>query len=126
MNRFTTAVAAISLALSASFAVAQMPQGQMRHEGSDRGQMHERMKAIHEACKDKPDRRACMTEQYCAKSPDRAKCEARAKERGQHMQQRAEQRQKMHEACNGKRGDELSKCLRDQGEKLGLGHHRRG
>ena len=114
MNRFTTAIATVSLALSASFAVAQMPQGQMRHEGSDRGQMHERMKAIHEACKDKPDRRACMTEQYCAKSPDRAKCEARAKERGQHMQQRAEQRQKMHEACNGKRGDDLANCIKGQ------------
>ena len=118
MNRFTTAIAAVSLALSASFAVAQMPQGQMRHEGSDRGQMHERMKAIHEACKDKPDRRACMTEQYCAKSPDRAKCEARAKERGQHMQQRAEQRQKMHEACNGKRGDDLANCIKAQRQQM--------
>ena len=42
------------------------------------------------------------------------------------MMQRAEERQKMHEACNGKRGEELGACLRDQREKLGLGHHRRG
>ena len=155
MNRITTAVAAVSLALSASFAMAQM-----QHGGPDKAQMHERMKAIQEACKDKPDRRACMAEQYCAKSQDPAKCQARAKEHGQRMQKHAEDRQKMHEACNGKRGDdlancikaqrqmkhaqrlemrqkaheacngrrgeELGKCLHEQREKLGLGHHRRG
>ena len=109
MNRFATAVAAVSLALTAGFAVAQMSQG-----GPERGRMHEGMKAAHEACKDKPDRRACMTERFCAKSQDPAKCQARAKERGQHMQQRAEQRQKMHEACNGKRGDDLAACLKTQ------------
>jgi len=155
MNRFTTAVAAISLALTASFAVAQMQPG-----GPDRAKMHEGMKAAYEACKDKPDRHACMMESMCAKSSDPAKCQAHAKERGQHMQQRAEQRQKMHEACNGKRGDdlvncmkgqhaqmkaahleqrqkaheacngkrgeELGKCLHEQREKLGFGHHERG
>ena len=125
MNRFTTALAAATFALTATFAQAQMQQGEKR-EGPDRVQMREAMKAAHEACKDKPDRRACMTERFCAKSQDPAKCQARAKERGQHMQQRAEQRQKMHEACNGKRGEDLAKCLREQREKLGFGHHRRG
>jgi hypothetical protein len=155
MNRFTTAAAAVSLALCSSFAMAQMQPG-----GPDRVQMRENMKAAYEACKDQPNRRACMTDRFCAKSQDPAKCQARAKEHGQRMQKHAEERQKMHEACNGKRGDdlancikaqrqmkhaqrlemrqkaheacngkrgdELSTCLRDQREKLGLGHHRRG
>jgi hypothetical protein len=117
MKRVTTALAAISLALSASLAVAQMQHGD-RHGGPDRAQMREAMKAAYEACKDKPDRRACMTERFCAKSQDPAKCHARAKERGQHMQQRAEQRQKMHEACNGKRGDDLAACIKTQRQQM--------
>jgi hypothetical protein len=75
---------------------------------------HEQMRAAYEACKDKPDRQTCMTEQYCAKSADVAKCQAQAKERAKYVQQRLEQRQKMHEACNGKRGDDLTKCISDQ------------
>ena len=44
---------------------------------------------------------------------------------------RLEQRQKAHEACNAKRGDELVKCLREQpgGSWGGRGHghgHERG
>ena len=66
------------------------------------------------ALEDKPDRRACMTEQYCAKSPDPAKCQAQAKERTKFAHQRLEQRQMMHEACNAKRGEDLTKCLQDQ------------
>jgi len=72
------------------------------------------MRAIYDACKDKPDQRACMTEQYCANSADKAKCQAQAKERAQLGQQRLEERQKMHEACTGKRGDELTKCVQTQ------------
>ncbi len=114
MNRFVTALAAASFSLAATFAYAQMtPPG-----GPDRGQMHEGMKAAHEACKDKPDRRACMTEQMCAKASDPAKCQAHAKKRGQHMQQSTEQRQKMHEACNGKRGDDLTSCIKGQRQQL--------
>src|SRR5678815_1336982 len=113
MDRITTAVAAVSLALSASFAMAQM-----QHGGPDKAQMHERMKAIQEACKDKPDRRACMMEQFCAKSQDPAKCQARAKEHGQRMQKHAEERQKMHEACNGKRGDDLANCIKGQRQQM--------
>jgi DNA-binding FadR family transcriptional regulator len=72
------------------------------------------MRAAYETCKDKPDRHACMTEQYCAKSPDPAKCQAQAKEHQARMGQRMEQQQRMHEACNAKRGDDLTKCMRDQ------------
>ena len=86
-----------------------------------RKQMRENMKASHEACKDKPDRRACMTETMCAKSPDRAKCMADGKERHARMSKRMDERQQMHEACNGKRGEELGKCLHEQREKSGRG-----
>jgi hypothetical protein len=75
---------------------------------------HAQMVAAYEACKDKADRRACMTEQVCAKSTDAAQCQAQAKERQARFAQRIEQRQKMHEACSGKRGDDLTGCLRDQ------------
>jgi hypothetical protein len=79
-----------------------------------RQQMKERMKTAHEACKDKPDRRACMSEQFCAKAADPAKCQAEGKQRKhQHM----EARQKAHEACTGKRGEELAGCLKDQRSK---------
>ena len=112
MNRFATTMAAASLALAATFAQAQMTPG-----SPGVAQRHEGMRAAYEACKDKPDRRACMTEQMCAKSPDPAKCHASAKERSQHMQQRAEKRQQMHEACNGKRGDDLTNCIKGQRQK---------
>src|SRR5262245_56922954 len=106
MNRLIPALAAAlataGLALSAGVASAQMPQ---HREG---------MRATMEACKDKPDRRACMAEQMCAKAQDPAKCQAHVKARGEHMQQRIEARQKMHEACNGKRGEDLGKCLDSQ------------
>ena len=82
--------------------------------GEHRKEMREHMKAAYEACKDKPDRRACMTEQMCAKAPDPAKCRERAKERQQMHAQRMDERQKMHEACTGKRGEELQKCLGEQ------------
>ena len=119
MNRFTTAVAAISLALTASFAVAQMQPG-----GPDRAKMREGMKAAYEACKDKPDRHACMMESMCAKSSDPAKCQARAKEHHARMIKRMDEHQAAAEACTGKRGEELGKCLHEQREKSGFGHHR--
>jgi len=86
---------------------------------ANRKQMRESMKAIHEACKDKPDRRACMAEQYCAKSPDPAKCQAQAKEHSAKMNQRMDERQKAAEACTGKRGEELQKCMGEQRQKSG-------
>ena len=79
--------------------------------------MRERMKAAYEACKDNADKRGCMREQMCAESPDPAKCQEKAKEHQQRMSQRMDERQKMHEACTGKRGDELMTCLGDQRRK---------
>lgn len=50
----------------------------------------------------------------CGKAQDPKACEERrAKFRERHIQ-RLEERQKMHEACNGKRGDELVQCLQAQ------------
>lgn len=147
MNRFIPTLAAASFAaffsLPATFAHAQAPGGPGGGPGmgpmggqhpmmkpcsqeSDpakcearRKEMREHMKSAHDACKDKPDRRACMTEQYCAKSPDPAKCQAAAKERQQKQAQRLDERQKAHEACTGKRGEELGKCLGEQRQKSG-------
>lgn len=121
MKTLIPTLAAVSLALAASFAVAQGTPGygpgmgsQGMGEQARRGGMREQMRGAYEACKDNPDRRACMSEQFCAKSPDPAKCQAQAKERTKFAYQRQDQRQMMHEACNGKRGEDLSKCLQDQ------------
>ena len=134
MNRLIPTLAAASFALAATFAFAQGTpgygpgggygpglggqgmggQGMGMRDQAGRGDMREKMRAAYEACKDKPDQRACMAEQYCAKSPDPAKCQAQAKERAQYGQQRLEERQKQHEACNGKRGEELTKCMQTQ------------
>ena len=84
-----------------------------------RKEMREHMKQANESCKDKPDRRACMTEQMCAKAPDPAKCQAQGNERHAKMSKRMDERQMMHEACTGKRGEELMKCLGDQRQKSG-------
>lgn len=132
MKTLTSAVAAATLALAATFAMAQgtpgygpgmgsgpgMGPGQGMGPGGGygqgRGARHEQFRAAYEACKGKPDQRACMSEQVCAKSADPAQCQARAKERAKFAQQRLEQRQKLHEACNGKRGDELTTCMQSQ------------
>ena len=109
-------LAAACLALSAvAQAQSTAPSGgrpqmseQQRHE------MREKMKAAYEACKDKADKRGCMMEQRCAKAPDPAKCQAEGKERMQKRAQRMDERQAAHEACTGKRGEELMKCLHAQ------------
>jgi Spy/CpxP family protein refolding chaperone len=145
MKSYVPALAAACLALSASFAFAQAPAGaagkgpgMTGHEGghgmmmkpcsqesdpakceANRKQMRENMKAAHDACKDSKDKRGCMTEQYCAKSPDPAQCKSRAAERHAHMGKRMGEHQKAAEACTGKRGDELQKCYREQHEKSG-------
>src|SRR3972149_1234010 len=91
MKTLIPALAAASLALASSFAFAQGTPGYgpgMGGQGmgpgggygpgpgaghqASRGEMRERMRGAYEACKDNPDRRACMTDQYCAKSPDPA------------------------------------------------------
>jgi hypothetical protein len=121
-TRILTTIGAALLAGS-FLAHAQAPAPKAEGKGMEqRKEMRERMKAAHEACKDKPDRRACMSEQMCAKSEDPAKCQARAKEHGQRHAKRMDERQAMHEACTGKRGDELQKCLGDQHK--GKGGHR--
>ena len=141
MNRLIpAAAAAVLFCLSAGMAFAQAPSGDAgkgpgghRHGmmkpcsqepdpakcEANRKAMRENMKAAHEACKDKPDRRACMTEQVCAKSQDKAKCHAQAKERQAQRAKRKDQRQAAAEACTGKRGDELQKCMHAQREKYG-------
>jgi hypothetical protein len=148
MNRFLPALAAACFTLSASFAFAQAPSGDagkgpgMMGRGGEhrmmkpcsqepdpakceanRKAMRENMKAMHEACKDKPDRHACMTEQYCAKAANPAECQAKAKERHARMGNRMDEHQKAAEACTGKRGDELKKCYREQREKSGHSGH---
>ena len=133
MNRLIPALAAACFSLAAATAMAQPPSGDGKGPGgprhgmrncsqaadpakceAERKERYERVKQAREACKDKPDRRGCMTEQYCAKEQDPAQCQARAKERSQYGQQRLEERQKQHEACNGKRGEDLTKCMQTQ------------
>ena len=126
MNRFITTMAAACFALTAASAFAQAPSGDSRPRMTpeQREKMHETMKQAHESCKNAADRRGCMTSAMCAKSPDPAKCQAMAKERHARFSQRMDERQKAHEACTGKRGEELGKCLRDQPAfKDGHGRH---
>lgn len=119
-TRILTTIGAALLAGS-FLAYAQAPAAGGDGKGGDRHRMHEQMKGAHAACKDKTDRRACMREQMCAKAADPAKCQAEGKAR---MSKRMDERQAMHEACNGKRGDELQKCLGEQhkGRKGRDGH----
>jgi len=118
MTKFIPALAAACLSLCAATSFAQMspsPSGERRSATPEqRQQFKERITAAREACKSATDQRACMTQQFCSKSENPAKCMEFAKKRSEHMQQRAEQRQKMHEACNGKRGDDLAACLKTQ------------
>jgi hypothetical protein len=143
MNRFVPALAAACFSLAAVMANAQTPPAGkgpgMMGEGhpmmkpcsqeadpakceARRKEMRENMKAMHEACKDKPDRHACMTEQYCAKSANPVECKAKAQEQHSKMSKRMDEHQKAAEACTGKRGDELQKCYREQREKSGHDH----
>ena len=151
MNRFTPALGAALFCLSAGLAFAQAPAGDagkgpgMTGPGGGhrtmkpcsqepdpaqcearRKEMREHLTQAREACKDQPDRRACMTEQMCAKAPDPAKCQANAKERRAKMSRHMDERQQMHEACTGKRGEELGKCLREQHQKSGRGPGAKG
>jgi len=145
MNRLLPALAAACFSLAAATAMAQGPSGDAgkgpgpyggpggpRHGAkpcsqeadpakceANRKEMRERYTAAREACKDKPDRRGRMSEQFCAKSQDPAKCQAQAKERQAKMSKRMDERQAAHEACTGKRGDELQKCLYAQRGKSG-------
>jgi hypothetical protein len=146
MNRFLPALAAACFSLAAATAMAQAPSGDAgkgpgsygpggpRHGmrncsqaadpakcEAERKERYERVKQAREACKDKPDRQGCMAESYCAKEQDPAKCQARAKEHRARSSQRLDQRQAAHEACTGKRGEELQKCLGAQRGASGRG-----
>ncbi len=115
-----------SFALQAQTPPAGSPGGAdpSKGRGERHEQMREHMKAAMEACKGKDDRRACMQQQMCAKAQDPAKCQAEGKAR---MTRHMEERQKAHEACSGKRGDELMKCLESQRPQRGKGEeHRHG
>ena len=124
MNRSRLSLLLGAALLAGSFALqAQTPPagaGPEAQKGrSERhAQMREHMKSAMESCKGKDDRRACMQEQMCAKAQDPAKCQAEGKAR---MTRHMEERQKAHEACNGKRGDDLMKCLETQRPKRGKG-----
>jgi len=140
MKRFLPVLAAASFALAAPFAHAQAPSGDadkgpgMMGGGhpmmkpcsqeadpakceANRKQMRENMKAAHEACKDSADKRGCMTQQYCSKQADPAKCQERAKQMHERMGKRMDEHQKEAEACTGKRGDDLMKCMHEQHEQ---------
>jgi hypothetical protein len=146
MNRLLPALAAACFSLAAATAMAQAPSGDagkgpgsygpggprhgMRHCSqaadpakceAERKERYERVKQAREACKDKPDRRGCMTEQYCAKEQNPAQCQAQAKEHRARASKRMDERQAAHEACTGKRGDELQKCLYAQRGTSGRG-----
>ena len=130
MNRFTTTMASACFALMALSACAQAPMGERHRSMSpeQRAQMREHMKAARESCKNAADQRACMTSAFCSKSPDPAKCQAMAQERRAKFAQRMDERQKAHEACAGKRGEDLGKCLREQPafkDGPGRRHHHR-
>jgi alkanesulfonate monooxygenase SsuD/methylene tetrahydromethanopterin reductase-like flavin-dependent oxidoreductase (luciferase family) len=103
-------------ALAARAQAPAAPSGEQRARPTpeQREKMREAFKAAREACKDNPDRRACMAQQMCLKAPDPAKCQERAKERQARMMKRMDEHQAAAEACTGKRGDELMKCYREQ------------
>ena len=50
----------------------------------------------------------------CSKAQDPKACEERRAKFRERMIQKMEARQKMHEACNGKRGEDLAQCLKAQ------------
>jgi Spy/CpxP family protein refolding chaperone len=139
MKSFLPVLAAASFALAASFAHAQAPSGDTGKgpgamgsggghrmmkpcsEEADpakceatRKQMREDFKQAREQCKSASDKRGCMTEKFCSKQSDPAACQAKAKEHQAKMSQRMDAQQKAAEACTGKRGDELMKCMQAQ------------
>ena len=139
MNRFLPVLAAASFAFAATFAHAQAPTGDagkgpgMMGPGgghrtmkpcsqeadpakceATRKEMRANMKQAYESCKTDADKRGCMTQKMCAKASDPAQCQAKAKERMQKHAARMDQHQKAAEACTGKRGDDLMKCMHDQ------------
>lgn len=119
MRTVISTLTAGTLALAAAVAFAQTPpapsgEPRARPTPEQREKIREAFKSAREACKDNADRRACMTEQMCAKASDPARCQERAREHHARMSKRMDERQAAHEACTGKRGEELAKCLGEQ------------
>ena len=109
-----------ALAASAQTPPAPSSEGRAKPTPEQREKMREAFKSAREACKDSADRHGCMTQQMCSKAADPAKCQERAKERHARMSRHMDERQAAHEACTGKRGDELMKCLGEHHMK----HHK--
>jgi hypothetical protein len=82
-----------------------------------RAKLRDAYKKAEEACKDKqgPDRRACMTDNICGQTKDPADCKVRAEKRGE---KRAEYRKEVQKACQGRKDDELRKCVRDERARI--------
>jgi hypothetical protein len=123
MNR-TLFLVVTAMIVAPAAALAQSPAGAEGKGADRRHEMRERLKAAHEACKDASDRRACLHEKMCETSADPAKCRAETAERHKRLIARMEERQAMHEACSGKRGEELMKCLAEQ-RRSHHGEHRK-
>jgi hypothetical protein len=91
MKQFIPALAAACLSMSAATAFAHAapaPSGErMRPTPEQHQQMKERFTAAREACKSASDQRGCMTQQFCSKAQDQAKCLEFAKKRGEHMRE---------------------------------------
>jgi len=120
MMKRTLSLLVAALIVAPAAALAQPPAGAEGKGTHRRHEMREHMKAAREACKDASDRGACLREKMCDTAADAAKCRAEAAERHKRLIARMEERQAMHEACTGKRGDELMKCLGEQRRS----HHR--
>ena len=73
------------------------------------GEMKSAHRDARAACQGKTgaEHEQCMAHEMCARAKDPAKCEAEAKER-------MARREKIHEACKDKRGEDLKACIRDQ------------
>lgn len=78
--------------------------------------MREAFKNAEASCKSKegPERRMCMRDQMCAQTRDPAQCRAHAEKQGERHAERSDQRKEMMKACEGKKDDELRKCVRDE------------
>ena len=84
-----------------------------------RSKMRDAFKKAEDSCKGKegPDRRSCMRDQMCAQAKDPGKCRERAEKHGERHAKGAEHRKEMMKACEGKKDDELRKCVRDERAK---------
>jgi hypothetical protein len=83
----------------------------VRKERADRlRDMHRRAA---EVCKTRPspEQRECMQTEMCREAKDPARCEENARKN-------AERRDKVLEACKGKQGKVLQKCMHEEYKKL--------